>query len=234
MGKKRKEELAPAYMGLYGSLMILLLAFFILLNSMASVQEAGFKSGIGQVQNAFGWKGGFGIMRFTFLSKGAAEAPGDQDKGADGMNRDTMVGRGGSGITDVSYTDAATGKYLQMMIPGKFPKGSSELTPELAKFLERMGLWLLLFKNQITVKCYAGDTGNLDFDRSLATNRALRIKEYLKVKGRIPDKRVVAVGYSEPNYVCHSEEERKRVAADRQAVFFYIFKKTKPARNAPL
>lgn len=234
MGKKRKEELAPAYMGLYSSLMILLLAFFILLNSMASVQEAGFKSGIGQVQNAFGWKGGYGIMRFTFLSKGAAKAPGDQNVGDEGMNKNTMVGKGGSGMTDVQYADADSGKYLKMVIPEKFPKDSSEITPELASFLERMGLWLLLFKNQITIKCYAGDSGELDRDRDLAMNRALRIKEFLKVNGRIPDKRIVAVGYPEPTYVCHNDAERKQAASDRQAIFFYIFKKTPSAGDKPL
>ena len=70
MGKKRKEELAPAYMGLYSSLMILLLAFFILLNSMATVQEAGFKAGIGKVQNAFGWKGGVRDHALHFFLQG--------------------------------------------------------------------------------------------------------------------------------------------------------------------
>ena len=137
-------------------------------------------------------------------------------------------------MTDVSYLDADSGKYLQMMIPEKFPKESSEITPALASFLERMGLWLLLFKNQITIKCYAGDTGNLEFDRGLAMNRALRIKEYLKVNGRIPDKRIVAVGYPEATFVCRGDAELKRAEADRQAVFFYIFKKTKLAGDKPL
>ena len=67
MGKRPdppKEASAPSYFVQYAALWCLMLAFFVVLLSMGHQRTAEFKSGMGMIRDAFGLKGGMGILAF--------------------------------------------------------------------------------------------------------------------------------------------------------------------------
>ena len=84
MARKAKEEKGPGIVVMYTSLMILLLAFFILLNVLSQVEEVRVRSAFESLQGAFGFQpGGYSPMHSVDLkSRGAITPPinaGDRD-----------------------------------------------------------------------------------------------------------------------------------------------------------
>ncbi len=227
MGKKPDPEGAPAYMALYTSLMTLLLAFFILLNSMASVQHAGFRDGIGQVKNAFGVKGGLGLNQFVTFIRDVNPFPGDENTGITGMTQKSMTGKGGVGTTDQKVEKTPKAKYLVLQIPGKFEDESSSIPPKMLEYLAKTGLPFSMFDYKVNIRCYSDSTGNNETDSMLALNRALNIKNYLRRRWRIAEKRLEAIGYSDLRYFPRNKKLRRRLRQDEQATFFYIFQTVK-------
>lgn len=229
MPKKEEPEGAPAYMALYTSLMTIMLAFFILLNTLSQVQEAGFKAGIGKVQNAFGWKGGLGIFKYAFFSRGADNAPGTQDEGQKGVDDKSIRGEGGAGQTDEMLEDAQTGEYQKLKVPYDFESKSSLLTPEMREYFHNVGAGFNMFGYKIKIKNYSEDFRDYYKDADLALKRALAIKNYLKTNCRIPENKLEAEGYASPRYIAKEKEdagpENNWGYPGRQGTYFFIFRK---------
>jgi len=77
MGKKQKQEEcppgAPLWMATFGDLMSLLLTFFVLLLSFATMEESGFKAAMGSIQGALGVLSN-PVNQFTVLEKNYTKA----------------------------------------------------------------------------------------------------------------------------------------------------------------
>ena len=222
MGKK-KEEGAPAYMALMASLWIVMLAFFILLNSMASVQEAGFKAGIGKIKNAFGSRGGLGILTNLFSGKGGAESVGDKESGEIGVDAASVKGSGGGNITDARFESSKIGEYVRIRVPFTFEPGSASLSMEFKEYLTRVGSGLVVFECAVDIKNYSGDSENYAKNVKLAVERANAIKDFLKTSFRYPEDKIDAAGYPDPRYMATTEAEKKNLLKLKQASFFYMF-----------
>ena len=229
MAKKQDEGGAPAYMGLFTSLMTVLLAFFILMVSMADSQDAGFYHGVGSVQNTLGIKGGLGVMNF-------ARAAGD--KGMLGVSEEeedvnavkqlmlNPEGEGGMGTTDLENVEEVDkGFYISVFIPHTFSKGSSKIenNSTLSDYLKKMSIGFLQVKEKIMIRTYAEDAGSKMENQELATKRANAIMKFLSTKG-IDYDRLASIGYNYDRYFDFSEVE-KQIRLTGQASYFYIYKK---------
>ena len=229
MGKKPDEGGAPAYMGLFTSLMTVLLAFFILMVSMADSQDAGFYHGVGSVQNTLGVKGGLGVMSFARKAGdkgmlGVTEE--EEDKDASKQLLFNPEGEGGLGTVDVdNIEEVDKGYYISVFIPHVFTKGSARIEPtsELADYLKKMSIGFLSVKEDIMIRTYAEDASTKLDSQLLATKRANNIMKFLNSKG-IGYKRLSGIGYNYDRYFDFSEVE-KQIRLTGQASYFYIYKK---------
>ena len=229
MAKKQDDGGAPAYMGLFTSLMTVLLAFFILMVSMADSQDAGFYHGVGSVQNTLGVKGGLGVMNFARAAGdkgmlGVTEE--EEDKNAAKQLLYNPEGEGGLGTTDLdNVKEVDKGFYISVFIPHTFTKGSAKLEPssQLADYLKKMSIGFLQVKEKIMIRTYAEDGGNKMENQILATKRANAMMKYLRTKGIAYD-RLASIGYNYDRYFDFSEVE-KQIRLTGQASYFYIYKK---------
>ncbi len=222
--KKKIVDGQPLYMGQYTSLMIILLAFFILLQTMSSVKEGGFKEGIGNVKNAFGISGGMGIFEFLIPFRSGASTPnpvgtGNQDK--QGLHDNLVKGEGGSGNTDANIKDQSVGRYLEVKIPVQFEKFQTHLTPESNAALDKFKVGFILYDYTIIVKCFANDYKDKEKDDYLAMQRAANIMRYIHQTAGVAYSRLEAQGNSSLRY--YSSADQKSVPD--QDAFFYIFQK---------
>jgi chemotaxis protein MotB len=234
MAKKVVELGAPAYMSQFTALMTILLAFFILLQTLAKKQETGFNEGIGDVRNAFGIQGGLGIFSFTFVGGGGSKAPNPSDRGKEeehGIHEDLVKSSGGMGNTDASVKDHKLGKYLRLNIEGNFMPGEDAITPKMALYLNKIGMGLALFDYKISIRCYSDKYENDSKDRALAINRAAQIMRYLNQRAGVPYSRMNCVGYTSASFFgeLESSESDKTNYKElpKQGNYFYIYIKPK-------
>ena len=229
MGKKPDEGGAPAYMGLFTSLMTVLLAFFILMVSMADSQDAGFYHGVGSVQNTLGIKGGLGVFNFARAAGdkgmlGVTEE--EEDKSATKQLLFNPEGEGGLGTTDLdNIEEVDKGFFISVFIPHNFTKGSAKIesSSKLAEYLKKMSIGFLQVKEKIMIRSYAEDAGSKLENQILATKRANAMMKYLSMKG-IGYERLTSIGYNYDRYFDFSEVE-KQIRLNGQASYFYIYKK---------
>jgi len=236
MKRKVVDVGAPAYMAQYAGLMVLLLAFFIVLVSLSQVQEGGFKSGIGDIKNAIGFAGGYGIFNFTFLGKtgGYAPNPKDEESGELGFNKLLHQGEGGSGDTDLSVQKPDSFGFVRFRFPYEFPKGSEKLSPEMAAELKRLGIGFGLFDSKVQIRCFSSEYGDSARDREIALSRASQIMKAL-LNAEVPSSKVSCIGYSGDRYFEVAPElkpddsssffQKPRKESPKQGAYFYVFVK---------
>ena len=229
MGKKKDEGGAPAYMGLFTSLMTVLLAFFILLVAMADTQDAGFYKGIGSVRNSLGITGGYGLMEFAKYAgnKGVLGVNESVEEVEDGERQKLNIDEGERGVGTVDIEDVKEddkGYYISVFIPHLFERGSAKILRDstLADYLRKMAIGFLNVKDTITIRSYAADGGSKEANQSLATKRSNAIMRYMQRYG-MDYNRLVGVGYSHDRYFDFSEIE-SQVRQHSQASYFFIYR----------
>jgi flagellar motor protein MotB len=216
----------PAYMGQYTSLMIIILAFFILLQSMSTTQESGFQKGIGQVKNAFGLTGGMGLFQFISSGSGGADVPnphGTGDKSRQGTHENIIRGEGGVGNTSADVEDSDKGRYLQVDVPIEFPEFKTFLTPEIKRTLDKFKVGFILYDYKLMIKCYSSEYNDFEKDNHLALQRAANIMRYIHETAGISYSRMEALGNSSTRYYNVNGSEKM----SPQETFFYIFEKNR-------
>ncbi len=229
MGKKKAEGGAPAYMGLFTSLMTVLLAFFMLMVAMSSSsQEAGFHHGVGNVENTNGLKGGVGVLSFARAAgdKGILGVAEEEVSNDQFQKQFVSDGDGGVGSTDLdNIQENDKGHYLSIYIPHIFEKGSAKIVKDsaLEEYLRKMSTGFIAVKDNILIRSFADDGGSKNESQLLATKRANAIIKYLNSKG-IGYERLVGIGYGFDRYFDFSEIE-KEIRQNGQASFFYIYRK---------
>jgi hypothetical protein len=220
-----KEAMAPAYFVQYAALWCLMLAFFVVLLSMGHQKTAEFKSGLGAIRDAFGLKGGLGMMPFWRKS---TEGHGDnnpstskpKEKGDIIGNFKGMLWKEGLSSVDILQTKFDDrGVSITINTPVKFQDGSAALSREDRGFLSRMGTILFnLPDTVITVECLMNE-GAGDADLLQATQRSTTITRYLMDECKIPENRIDSVGYSDHRYLTALKSNQWN-----QAVIFSIRK----------
>jgi chemotaxis protein MotB len=223
MSRKKKQDGAPAYMQLFTTLMILLLAFFIVLSTMTEEQESGFRSGIGDVKDAFGTVGGLGLLSYDLfrVSQKAVPIPRDaaRDTGAVGVHRSLVEGSGGGGNSEANAEKQVRPAYLRVPIPFSFDPGSDILPVEMANYLDVTGTGFAVFDVQLTVRSSSTEAGRVS-DEDLALRRALAIVRYLHRSCGVPFERMQAVGYGSSRYLKTVDEAAPGTGPDQEHYFY--------------
>ncbi len=217
-------------MGLYASLMTLLLSFFILLNTLTENQEAGYKEGIGKVRNAFGFRGGFGLLNYMQMVRGRSKVRvKDEAKAGEltGTPKDLTIGKGGSGNVDQDTDTYRMDKYVQVRLNHDFSRKSARIPESLAEYLDNLGTTVQLFDYSMSIRCISKESNDEEEDRKLAAKRAAAIMLYLHRRNSIPLTRLRATGYTSTTYFV--EEPKKLELPDsKQATFLCIYRSPKP------
>lgn len=226
MGKKKEADGAPAYFGLFCTLQIVLLAFFILLNTMAETQESGFKSGVGAIQNAFGVMGGFGIFEFVYVGRGKRHVPvpaefREEEEGVVGLADPPLRGEGGAGHVDTKPDKPSLGRRVTVAVPYTFAPDSIIIPKKMAAYLQAAGTGFTLFGHQVGVACYTRETGDPVKDQDLASKRAASIMRFLHDQCGMDLALMHAVGYGHEQFVRRTGEGRTAT----QSITFRVFRK---------
>ena len=134
-------------MGLFTSLMTILLAFFILLSALAPKQQAGFYRGKGLVKNAVGIRGGYGDMKFAKMlgEHGLLSVDMEKEGELEGLLKSENLNSddGGSGTFEHSQPkELPEANYLVVAVPHEFPPGSSRLPREMEQYFNAMAVSL--------------------------------------------------------------------------------------------
>jgi outer membrane protein OmpA-like peptidoglycan-associated protein len=234
MARRKRAEGAPAYIQLFTTMMILLLAFFIIITTLSEKQEAGFRDGIGDVRDAFGIRGGPGVLPYHFSESGIQTGPASRitARGAKdmGMSRELMRGSGGVGISDLNYR-LEEPKFLRIQVKERFEPGSAAIAPDLAVFLDLAGMVLASqTPYHFAIRQITGETGNTETDCQLAQQRAAAVARFLHRSCSLPLDRITAVGYS------RAEESARDIllaSSDQRQLLVVDLYKTGPD-NAPM
>jgi len=201
MKKGKKAGGAPAHVQLFSTMMILLLAFFIVLTSLIDAEnDTGFQNNIGDIQNAFGIRGGIGMLAHHFT---CGPLKGVRGKGK--ANKDDTVGletryiRGSGGTgTNETETETGTPTYLQVVVPHAFEPGSDRVPPLMAEYLDVAGTVLAVYPAyHCTLRQVTRESGNWQTDTNLAHRRAANVRRYLHMSCALPLTRVSIVGYAD-------------------------------------
>ena len=218
--EKEEPEGAPAYMGQFTALMTLLLAFFICLLTMGQERISQYQAGFGEIRDAFGLKGGFGI--FQFWRKGGEgqgddnpsvkqedEGQGDDDGDLVGYLEGTLWREGLLKISIIHTEFDNRGVTVTMSTPIEFRPGSAVLDREIRHFLNRVGIiFFNLPSSKLTVYALTQSLNSEDENQLLSIERAAAVTRYLEEKFRIPRSRVDAIGYAHTNYLHGDQDER--------------------------
>lgn len=219
MGKKVIDEGAPAYMAQYTALMTILLAFFILLNTLTQEQDAGFKAGIGDVKNAFGINGGLGLFQFSYVGNGAANPVATKRKNRTdnkeiGFEKKLLTSGGGAGNTDVDFDKDTMGEYLRLKIGYDFsyPHDADRIPDDMRDYLTKIGMGIQMFNYNISIRCYSMENEDMEKRFVLAYKRAVRIMNFLHRYCHIDYGRMLASGTGTDNYFQNVIENRSKKA----------------------
>ena len=196
--KREKAEGAPAYMGLFTSLMTVLLAFFIILNSMSDKQESGFHDGIGDIKNAFGLTGGTGIMKFSLFNIGRDAIPVPEELVTEtgeevGFHKDSVSGQGGSGNSPNQLNELNPPDYLRIKLPFDFEEKNLVLNPKIAGFLDLVGIGFGVFKIKFTVRAFSVEYLMDNYDKIEELRTELKKNKADEKKSMEIQKKIVAL-----------------------------------------
>jgi hypothetical protein len=217
--------------------LIILLAFFIVINAFSDSDDQGFRHGIGQVRDAFGLSGGLGLLNYHEFgrSKRAVAVPNEltTDGGLKGFHSRMLEGAGGVGMTDQEVDTADLDQYLLIPIPFEFEPDSDVIPAEMAAYLNVTGMGFAIFDYRVAVRSFSARS-ELGHEENawLATRRATAVMRYLNRSCGVPFDRLTAAGYGTMRYegADHGSE-----SADQRTAF-YVFTRRRdsaPAGSPP-
>ena len=212
------------------SLFIILLAFFILLNSIAVLNEQKVVAAIGSLLGSFGQKtGGYSVIDGT----------GEKNFS---IIENPLLGR--IDFSDLLVPDTTLSQQIKILtnvrgsvirIPANilFPGGETTISPSGYELMDRLSK--ALQKNEYPVEI-SSHTDNIPIrknqepsNREISAMRALRLLEYITETKKIPINRISAFGWGEyrPAYSNRTKETRKQ--NNRVDILFvHKFQKQKP------
>lgn len=218
MAKDEEPDGVPAFYQLFATISMLLLGFFVILNSLRVQQDAGGKEGVGEIRNAFGLESGFGLFNFSVFDvprkrRSFSTEQGDQDK--TGVHEKFLHGQGKSADVNEAPEEHPLGKYLVLQMPRKyeFEEGSTVIPEELADYLMKAGFALEneFPKHQVVVRSFCQEYEQPEKNRLLATKRAAAIVRYLNIVAHISYDRMQATGYASERFFASLPQENGAV-----------------------
>jgi len=216
--KKAEDTNSDAVLrGLLVSLFILLLAFFIVLNTLADEDEKRAKAVMGSVKGAFSSISGGGSLISTSNN--------DPSLFLDPMTTDTslrthkIVGLDQNASGKVLIRITAEGVIISMLYDLLFVEGTYELKPSSIPFLER--LCNIINEDDHIVKISGHTDSRPPEEKAVGSNwelsslKALKIFQFFVENGKMNPQRVSAYGCAEYHPIA-SNETRKTRAMNRR------------------
>jgi len=202
---------APAYFAQYASLWCIMLAFFAMVMTMGSTKSSEFQKGMGAIRNAFGLKGGVGIMPFVNTIKegwlgvdsvnplaGSLEL--DQDVAGYIKGALWREGFPGGNVLNVDVTEYGTDVNVQL--PVQFEPGTRRMSGDSRQVLDAIGGVLMGLNDWgVVVCCVSRDGHDESSSKRLAIDRAIALDRYLQKTYKIPGSRIFALGYNDYSYI---------------------------------
>jgi len=233
-------EGAPAWMATFGDLMSLLLCFFVLLLSFASVDVMKFEGMVGSMKEAFGVKyedpGMHIALKDSLLSVFDKEHVSDSistvEKKLKGKLRKVVKSTQVSGSVEVF--SGRDGVVVRMDGALLFAPGTSEINPASFVFLDEMASVVQQFNHDVSVE---GHTDKSAPNRKvygsnfhLSSMRALSVLSYLVEVGDVDANRLRAVGFGGTRPVRKNDSLANRKKNRRVEFVFHRVKGNRASR----
>lgn len=237
MSKKKNsggdEPSAPFWMLTYGDVMTLLLAFFVMLLSFSSMQEAKFHQAMGALQAALGVLNSSDAVFETPASTG--EKPMEDIPLVEDTMKEVAEAMAAMDSLDseVDVIPTSEGYAIRMSSPVLFDLASADLKPAGQSILEKITGKLRATAETIRVE---GHTDNVPIHTvtfpsnwELSTARALSVLKFLN-RGGIEPERLSAVGYGEFRPLVDNDTQEHRDINRR--VEIYVSTQSKDAQTS--
>ena len=241
MAKKKPEVItelvSDTFTILYAALMILLLAFFILLNSMASLDDDAIKEVLGSLLGSFGLlPGGLQVFSGDFFIPPGAPMLMDVEESLPITRKIRHVMKrfstGGRFNEDTEDTEIHLGDEVTISMSGGdlvltlservlFEANSATLSGPYTQTLEGIGDEFRLMENPIEVEGHTDDRpvrgGRYASNRELSAARAISVLRFFSERCGIPNWRLAAVAHGEhrpmvPNETPEMRAKNRRVS----------------------
>ncbi len=226
MAKRKKQEDpplgAPLWMATFSDMVTLLLAFFVMLLSFSSIQEAKFHEAIHSL------KGAFGVMASppTVIQQPDVVVPQADTNEWQRMLYELQqirVALSEEGLQEeVQLTLEKEGVSIQISTPMLFEPAEAELRAPSTQLLDKLSTALQKLDTEIRVE---GHTDNVPINSEqfpsnweLSSARATAVLKYLIDRG-LPPERLAAVGYGEFRPIDTNETDAGRHRNRRVEIF---------------
>ncbi len=230
MGAKKKcpPQGAPAWMCTFADMMSLLLCFFVLLLSFATLDKAKFEEAAGSLEKAFGSQRERPLlgtpMGQEMISREMPGQPIDltlQVQIIQALNQEIKGGL-------VEVQEDKDGVTLRVKEAVAFDSGRAVIKPQFLALLDKLGQAIAKLQVNVVVSGHTDDTPlkkDADYASNwgLSTARAVNVVEYWVNKFHIPPKRLAAVGYADGHPLDPNTTEEGR-ARNRRVEFKILSK----------
>jgi len=202
--KEEEERDTNAWITTFTNLIILMLAFFIILTTMAVVDKAKRRLAINSLLGSFGFKSGgqavIGSLTGSDITMGDAPLL-EEEVELDKLRNITFANGLESNVNIKKELEKIIINFPNRVL---FDKGSTKIQQRNAKFLSELSVVLKEGPGLIELRGYADhmetvfEPDPVNTSMYLSTKRALSVLHFLVDKGKIPTKKIVAHGFATP------------------------------------
>lgn len=233
-----EEPTAPGWMATFGDLMSLLLTFFVLLMSFASMDQRRFAAVVGSMRDAFGTQrihpGQVEALSTSLIQLSDEESTPflrviemptrgvtQRERALMARLRMTLEAQHLERVVEVESTP----RGVVLRVPGQmlFEPGSSELRPESLVFLHEVAQVVRAMPGEVAIEGHTDDTpgGPAGSNWQLSAARAIAALQYLTQVGDVDPARLRATGFGDtrPLVPNSGPEERRR---NRRVEFLFL------------
>lgn len=218
--KKKAPAGAPLWMCTFADMMSLLLCFFVLILSFATLDEVKFVKVSGSMKDAFGVQkeaSPFSPQGEVMLSPMFQAVPFDvKQEIMDIANEFTASGM-------VEAAETKEGLVVRVDEGLAFASGKAEISPRFLELLDKIGKVVATAEADVVVNGHTdnvpiGSGGEFKSNWSLSTARSVAVVEYWEKKLALPASRLSAVGYAAGKPIASNNTEEGR-AKNRRVEF---------------
>ncbi len=219
---------APAWMATFSDMSTLLLTFFVLLLSFATMDVKKFQDALGSIQKALGFMpSGPGMfqhtMKPTFMQPPMANAVKSSASRLIKEELEEMVAMKGL-EEDVEVEDTKRGVVLRVKGRVFFNSGTAELKPEAYPILDRIAEMLKKYPGRVSIEGHTDNVpvrgGRFKSNWELSAARAYAALKYLQSKG-VDVKKINIAGFADTRPIASNDTPEGRAKNRRVEFVFY-------------
>jgi chemotaxis protein MotB len=226
-----------AWMATFADMMTLLLCFFILLLSFATMDVQKFRDAMGSIQEALGVQFEHD-GEFEAIASSPLQLDAEEGSGAIGEDR-ALLDELNAAIAEEGMDDQIgaeiDGRGVVVRIDGQvlYPLGNAELKPEADPILTRIAALVRGTEHRVMIEGHTDDipirTARYPSNWELSTARAIAAMRFM-VDENVPAERVGVAGYADLRPLEPNDSETHR-AANRRVEFVFI--RETPPEDSP-